>query len=96
MGAIVENNKFIDVICQHTSKGEIIPMRIRVLDEDGMYQTYNIKSYKEISHPGTYNSPYGTLVHNNNWLFSCTIQVFEQNKTLTLFYNTSDNLWKLC
>ena len=37
----------IDVICQHTKEGDIIPLRIRLVDEDGMLQTYNIKSYKD-------------------------------------------------
>lgn len=38
----------IDVIYQHTKEGRIIPMRIRMDDEDGMIQTYNIRSYNDI------------------------------------------------
>lgn len=96
MGAIKESYQFLDVICQFTSKGEVIPMRIRVKDEDGEFQTFNIKAYKELSSPGEYSSPYGTLVHSSNWTFSCKIQVFDQLKTIKLFYNTKENLWKLC
>ena len=32
-----DNNK-IDVMCTHTMDGKIIPMKIRLKDEDGMYQ----------------------------------------------------------
>ena len=37
--------KSIDVICQHTKDCKIIPLRIRLEDEDGNLQTYNIKWY---------------------------------------------------
>ena len=32
-----DNNK-IDVMCTHTMDSKIIPMKIRLKDEDGMYQ----------------------------------------------------------
>lgn len=96
MGAIKESYDFIDVICQFTSKGEVIPMRIRIKDADGMFQTYNVKAYKEVSNPGEYNSPYGTLVHSYNWTFDCKIQVMNEIKQIRLFYNIRENLWKLC
>jgi len=32
----------IDVICQHNKDGEIIPMRLRLCDDDGDNQTNNI------------------------------------------------------
>lgn len=96
MESINEKYQFIDVICQFTSKGDVIPLRIRVKDCDGMYQTFTIKGYKELSNPGEYSSPYDTLVHSNLWTFLCKIQVFDQIKTVKLFYNTRENLWKLC
>lgn len=45
MSAILQKNAFVDVICQYTTKGEIIPLRIRIHDEDGVYQTFVIKAY---------------------------------------------------
>lgn len=35
----------IDLICQHTMDGKIIPMRMRLRDEDGELQEYTIKGY---------------------------------------------------
>lgn len=95
MGARPEINKFIDVICQHTKDGGIIPLRIRIQDEDGIFQSFNIKGYKELSSPGKFNSPYGTLIHSNTWTFLCKIQVLDTYRHIELFYNSNDNLWKI-
>ena len=48
MGAIQEKYTLADVICQHKTDGTIIPLKIRITDEDGEYQVYNIKSYKDV------------------------------------------------
>lgn len=39
----------IDFICQHTMDGEIIPLRIRLRDEDGELQEYNVRGYRDVS-----------------------------------------------
>ena len=44
--------KKIDFICQHTMEGKIIPLRIRLRDEDGELQEYTIKGYRETSEFG--------------------------------------------
>lgn len=95
MSEINENNQFVDVICQYTKRGDMFPIRLRIQDEDGMFQTYTIKGYKQLSHPGTYTSPYGTLAHANAWRFLCRIQVLDSQKTVELFFNSTDNLWKI-
>ena len=95
MSGYKENNNFIDVICRYTSTGNIIPLRIRIKDTDGEYHNFTIKGYKELSHPGEYISPYGTMVHSNNWNFECKIQVFDSIKLINLFFNSNDNLWKI-
>ena len=38
--------KSIDVICQHKQDGNIIPLKIRLQDEDGEYQAFVVKSYR--------------------------------------------------
>lgn len=95
MSGIRELNNFIDVICQYTADGNIIPLRIRVKDGDGEYHSFTIKGYKELSHPGEYISPYGTMVHSRNWSFECKIQVFDSVKLVNLFFNSNENLWKI-
>jgi len=49
MSAIRKNYTLADVICQHKTDGTIIPLKIRIADEDGEYQIFNIKSYKVLS-----------------------------------------------
>ena len=48
-----DNNK-IDVMCTHTMDGKIIPMKIRLKDEDGMYQTFAVRAYRDLSVSGNY------------------------------------------
>lgn len=95
MSALKEQNNFIDVICQHTRDGQIIPLRIRVMDEDGIYQTFSIKSYKEISVPCNYMSPYGFKAHGHTWTFHCRIITLDISRTVELFYNSDENLWRI-
>lgn len=94
MAPIVEKNNSIDVICQHTRDGNIIPMRIRLVDEDGEYQTYSIKAYKDITNHGSYTMPNGVPSTSHTWTFDCKIQVFNQIKMIRIFYNTYENKWK--
>ena len=46
----------IDFICQHTMDGAVIPLRIRLRDEDGELQEYTIKGYRETSQYGRITS----------------------------------------
>lgn len=85
----------IDVICQHTKDQKIIPMRIRLNDEDGMSQTYNIKSYKDISILGECTMPNGTKVTNGIWCFECKIMVMDVLRRIKLYYHARDNIWTI-
>lgn len=89
------NDKAIDVICQHTREQKIIPLRIRLQDEDGEYQTYTIKSYRDNCSEGTYTLPNGVGVTKGIWTFDCKIAVFGQLKPIRLFYNPRDNKWTI-
>lgn len=71
----------IDLICQHTREGNIIPLRIRVQDEDMEYQELNIKRYREKNEIGLIK-------------FECDVVVRDTKKTVTIF--SSDGLtWKI-
>ena len=39
----------IDFICQHTMDGGIIPLKIRLRDEDNELQEYMVKGYRDTS-----------------------------------------------
>lgn len=94
-GAIRENYILADVICQHKRDGKIIPLKIRLVDEDGEFQTYQIRAYKELSSDGSYMMPNGVMATNHIWLFECKIVVFNTEKRIKLFYNAYDSKWKV-
>ena len=47
MSAHFVYQKSLDVICQFKKDGTIIPLKIRLQDEDGEYQSYMVKSYRQ-------------------------------------------------
>ena len=85
----------VDVICQHSKDGTIIPMRLRVKDEEGEYQTYTIKEYRNLSTAGTYTLPNGVHVSQGAFVFECTLFVFGQAKLINLYYEPGDTIWKI-
>lgn len=97
MRVIQERNTLADVICQHKIDGSIIPLKIRILDEDGEYQVYNIRSYKDVSNHNAYTMPNGASVPSSNhlWKFECKICVFNTLKRIQLFYNAYENSWRV-
>ena len=83
MAPINDPNREVDVICQFTSEGGIIPIRIRVADEDGQYQTFNIKGYKENGHLQGIRS------------YLCKIQVLGTTRYVTLILSVADFTWHM-
>lgn len=45
MGAIKEDIQYIEVISKFTVDGTVIPIKLKVQDEDGEYQSFMIKGY---------------------------------------------------
>ena len=87
--------KPVDVICQHSRDGGIIPLRVRVRDEEGEFQTYRIQAYKDLSHRGTRENPDGVFVTDNTFVFECAITVFGLRKVIRLYYEPNNNVWKM-
>lgn len=89
------DNRIADVICQHKRDGTIIPIKIRLSDDDGEFQTYKIKAYKDLTHYGEYIMPNNISSGNHMWKFECKINVFGTQKSIKLFYNAVDNCWRV-
>lgn len=85
----------VDVICQHTRDGNLIPLRIRVKDNDGEYQTYNIKEYRNVSHQGTRTMPDGVYITDQHFAFECKINVFGVQKLIRLYYAPNQTVWEM-
>lgn len=95
MSILEQVDRKVDVICQHKSDGSIIPLKVRIQDDDGEFQIYVIKSYKNISQPGEYVMPNGLTTTTHTWQFECKILIFEVEKRIRLFYNAYENHWKV-
>lgn len=85
--------KQAEVICQHTIDKKIIPLRVRVPDEDDVMQTYNIKGYKPINAKDTYTMPNEVVVAHHIKNFQCKIVTFGVEKIIGLMYNQHDGIW---
>lgn len=62
----------IDFICQHCMDGRTIPIKFRVIDEDGNMQEFNVKGYRDTTDPATYS-------------FDCNVIVNGTMKTVSIF-----------
>lgn len=92
-----DDNKNIDMICQHKADGTIIPMKIRMIDDDGAYQEYKIKAYKDLTYRGSvFEMPDVGKVHSQGiYPFECKIEIFGHERVISLFYNSYEHTWKL-
>ena len=84
-------DKTVDVICQHKKDGTMIPLKIRLTDEDGETQDYRIKSYRPVTRIGTFelsNMAAGTV-------FEIRIVCFDKERVLTIMYHDHDRTWRI-
>lgn len=96
MGAVREKERIADVICQHKRDGTIMPIKIRLQDDDGEFQSYQIKAYKDVSSmKREYIMPNGVTAQGHLWIFECKIVNFDSEKVIRLLYNAFDNVWKV-
>lgn len=81
-----KNGIKIDIICQFTRDGQIIPLKIRIPDDDGEFKEYKVLGYKEHS-----DSDLGATFSTAS--FDCKIAVYNQIKIVHLFYNFHEKTW---
>ena len=89
----VKAGKPVDVICMHGRDGTMVPLRIRVEDEEGEFQAYSIHGYKDLSHQGSRTMPDGVYVSDRTLVFECNISVFGRNKMIRLYYGPNSTVW---
>lgn len=71
----------IDLICQHCRDGSIIPIKMRIKDEDGELQEYKIQGYRLVDNKVMY-------------CFECYILVRNLKKAVKII-STDGVLWRL-
>ena len=85
----------IDVICQFKKDGTIIPIKMRLQDENGETQSYVIQGYIEYPPGSNYTIPGGFSATNTIHVFKCKILCFGTEKILYIYYNSSNSTWSL-
>lgn len=95
MSIVKENGSNVDVICQFSKEGQIIPLKIRIKDEDGEIHPYQIRAYKVLAMDGETVLPNGISANNHIWQFECKIAVFEMEKRIMLYFNSYDCKWNI-
>ena len=86
----------IDVICQIKADGSVIPLKFRLQNEDGIYETYTIKSYKPLPKKGSYTTQDGLFISNQTDVFECRVHLMGLERNVRLYYdNKVSNTWKL-
>ena len=86
----------IDVICEHKSDGSIIPMRLRFMNDDGEYETYTIKGYRESEKKGTHTTADGIYVGDSTFIFECMVICNNMKRVVRLYYDPrSGSSWKM-
>ena len=85
----------VDVICQHTRDGKLIPLRIRLLDEDGIYQIHKIHEYQLLTHQGTHTTADGVYITDCTLIFVCKIILLGQIKLIRLYYEPDKKIWRM-
>ncbi len=83
----------IDVICQHSRDGSIIPIKIKLSDEDGETHIFRIGSYRVLLENGSHVLPGGVHSSDHIWTFECRICIFGMQKQIYLMYNAFDGIW---
>ncbi len=85
----------LDVICQHSRDGTVIPLKIRLQDEEGQFQTFRIRGYRRMAPKGAYAASGGVYVTNEIQIFECRILVFGQERVVRLYYDAGKGSWRI-
>ena len=86
----VEN---LDVICQISHDGTVIPIRIRTPDDEGELQTYNVKEYRQINHDSQIVKDDGIDITYHTLVFDSRLIVGERVQPARLYFNTEGATW---
>ena len=91
----MKERKSIDAICQHSRDGDIIPIKIRLQDEDGVYQEYKIQRFRPLELKAEQRTADGVYVSSMVQVYECRITVLQKEKTILLYYRKGDGIWSV-
>ncbi|MBR3517872.1 MAG: hypothetical protein IKN07_00385 [Lachnospiraceae bacterium] len=82
----------VDVIALHKKDGSIVPLRIRLIDEEGVAREFTIKQYRDVSGQGAREMPDGMYISNSFLAYECYIEVAGVRRLVRLYYRYG-NAW---
>ncbi len=85
----------LDVICQHSRDGTVIPLKIRLQDEEGQFQSFRIRSFRRMAPKGAFAASGGVYVTNEIQIFECRILVFGKEREIRLYYDVGKGSWRI-
>ncbi len=85
----------VDVICEHKSDGDVIPLKFRIMNDDGVFEAYTIKGYRQIFRKDTYTTPDGVTVGTRDRVYECRVVVLDMYKTIRLYFDTINCSWRI-
>lgn len=86
-------NRPAEVICQHCLDGKVMPIKVRITDENGERQQFLIKAYKELE-VGTGSTEGGRIPATASLhRYDCKIAILDKMTDLTLYYNATSGRW---
>ncbi len=91
----VFKDRKLDVYCLFRNDGIVLPIRIRLFDDDGERQDFAVHRYKLIDGSGTACIPSSEIFQRGTVTFDCEIEVFGIRKVLRLLYTATDMQWRL-
>ena len=76
----------VDVIALHQTDGSIIPLRIRLTDEEGERREFTILQYRDIGGKGNQTLPDGGCISNDTLAYECYIEVAGVRRLIRLYH----------
>ena len=83
----------LDVICQISHDGTVIPIKIRTADDEGELQTYSIKEYRQINHDSQIVKDDEICITYKTLVFDCRLIVCERVQAVRIYFNTEGATW---
>ncbi|WP_029319117.1 hypothetical protein [Butyrivibrio sp. AE3004] len=86
----------VDVICEHKADGSIIPLRLRFMNDDGEYETFTIKGFREAEKRGTHTTEDGIYVGDSTFIFECLIISMGMKRIVRIYYDPrTGSKWRM-
>ncbi|QFJ54243.1 hypothetical protein [Pseudobutyrivibrio xylanivorans] len=86
----------VEVICIHKPDNTVVPLRFRLKNDDGEFETYTVSAFKPLPKNGTRTTKDGIYVSNSVDIFECKVHIFGLERTVRLYYDPRiNNTWKL-